>query len=85
MPLQSDVEIYKWRHLIKSFFCELKEFKRIAMRSDKKDSSFAAVITLASAVINHVKSQNASYRTNKNARLSAGISAASSGLACDVW
>jgi len=51
-PLQIDMEIYKWRHLVENFFCKLKEFKRIAMRSDKTDSSFAAVITLASAVIN---------------------------------
>ena len=51
-PLQIDMEVYKWRHLIENFFCKLKEFKRVAMRSDKTDSSFAAVITLASAVIN---------------------------------
>ena len=51
-PIAIDMEIYKWRHLIENFFCKLKEFKRIALRSDKTDSSFAAVITLASAVIN---------------------------------
>ncbi|WP_144245005.1 IS5 family transposase [Comamonas testosteroni] len=51
-PLQIDIEVYKWRHLIENFFCKLKEFKRIAMRCDKTDSSFAAVITLVSAVIN---------------------------------
>ena len=51
-PLLIDKEMYKWRHLIENYFCKLKEFKRIAMRSDKTDSSFAAVITLASAVIN---------------------------------
>jgi transposase len=46
------MEVYKWRHLIENFFCKLKEFKRIAMRCDKTDSSFASVITLASAEIN---------------------------------
>lgn len=51
-PLVIDMEVYKWRHLIENFFCKLKEFKRIALRSDKTDSSFAAVIMLASAVIN---------------------------------
>lgn len=51
-PIPIDMEVYKWRHLIENFFCKLKEFKRIALRSDKTDSSFAAVITLASAVIN---------------------------------
>ncbi|MDI4235566.1 transposase, partial [Bradyrhizobium sp. Arg237L] len=44
-------DIYKWRHLIENFFGKLKEFKRIAMRSDKTDSSFEAMIYLATAVI----------------------------------
>ena len=51
-PLPIDAEIYKWRHLIENFFCKLKEFKRIAMRADKTDHSFAANILLAAAVIN---------------------------------
>ena len=51
-PLQIDTEMYKWRHLIENFFCKLKEFKRIAMRADKTDQSFAANIHLAVAVIN---------------------------------
>jgi transposase len=51
-PLPLDKELYKWRHLIENFFCKLKEFKRIAMRADKTDQSFAAMIYLAAAVIN---------------------------------
>ena len=51
-PLEIDREIYKWRHLIENFFGKLKEFKRIAMRSDKTDTSFAAMIYLAAGVIN---------------------------------
>ena len=51
-PLQIDQEIYKWRHLIENFFCKLKEFKRIAMRSDKTDGSFAAMIYACAAAIN---------------------------------
>jgi transposase len=51
-PLPLDAEMYKWRHLIENFFCKLKEFKRIAMRADKTDRSFAAMIHLAAAVIN---------------------------------
>ena len=51
-PLDIDLEIYKWRHLIENFFCKLKEFKRIAMRSDKTDASFTAMIYAAAAVIN---------------------------------
>ena len=52
LPLRLDTELYKWRHLIENFFCKLKEFKRIAMRADKTDQSFAAIIHLAAAVIN---------------------------------
>ena len=46
-----DTEMYKWRHLIENFFCKLKEFKRIAMRADKTDESFTAMIHIAAAVI----------------------------------
>jgi transposase len=51
-PTPLDAEMYKWRHLIENFFCKLKEFKRIAMRADKTDTSFNAIIHLAAAVIN---------------------------------
>ena len=51
-PLPIDNEMYKWRHLIENVFGKLKEFKRIAMRADKTDQSFAAMIHLTAAVIN---------------------------------
>jgi transposase len=51
-PLDIDLDVYKSRHLIENFFCKLKEFKRIAMRSDKTDTSFTAMIHLSAAVIN---------------------------------
>ena len=51
-PLNIDPEMYKWRHLVENFFCKLKEFKRIAMRSDKTDASFGAMIHICAAVIN---------------------------------
>jgi transposase len=51
-PIAIDTEIYKWRHLIENYFAKLKEFKRIAMRADKTDRSFKALIYLAAAVIN---------------------------------
>ena len=51
-PLDIDLEVYKWRHLIENFFCKLKEFKRVALRSDKTDTSFAGMIYLGSAIIN---------------------------------
>jgi transposase len=50
-PLAIDEEVYKWRHLIENFFGKLKEYKRVAMRSDKTDQSFAAMIHLTAAVI----------------------------------
>jgi transposase len=51
-PLAIDAEIYKWRHLIENFFGKLKEFKRIALRADKTDQSFEAMIYLAAAITN---------------------------------
>jgi transposase len=51
-PRPIDEEMYKWRHLIENFFGKLKEFRRIAMRADKTDQSFAAMIHIAAAVIN---------------------------------
>ena len=51
-PLDIDLDIYQWRHLIENFFCKLKEFKRIALRADKTDQSFEAMIYVASALIN---------------------------------
>ncbi len=51
-PLAIGLEMYKWRHLIENFFGKLKEFKRIALRADKTDQSFAAMIHIAAAVIN---------------------------------
>ena len=50
-PRQIDVEIYRWRHLIENFFCKFKRFKRVAMRSEKTDLSFATIIHLTAAVI----------------------------------
>ena len=51
-PRQIDTEMYKWRHLIENFFGKLKQFKRIALRADKTDQSFQAMIYLAAAIIN---------------------------------
>ena len=50
-PREIDADLYQWRHLIENFFCKLKEFKRVTMRSDKTDQSFSAMIHLAAAVI----------------------------------
>jgi transposase len=50
-PANYYVEKYKWRHLVESFFHRLQEFRGIAIRSCKTDSSFAAMIYLAAAVL----------------------------------
>ena len=44
-----DTEMYKWRHLVENFFCKLKNFRRIAMRFEKTDVSYAAMIHAVSA------------------------------------
>jgi transposase len=51
-PRDIDADLHKRRHLIETFFGKLKEFKRVAMRSDKTDQSFSAMIHRAAAVIN---------------------------------
>ena len=44
-----DTEMYKWRHLVENFFCKLKNFRRIAMRFEKTDVSYAAMIHAVSS------------------------------------
>ena len=46
-----DEEMYKWRHLIENFFQKLKEFRRIATRYDKTDTSFRAAIHLVATLL----------------------------------
>jgi transposase len=46
-----DTEIYKWRHLVENFFQRIKEFRRIATRYDKTDTSFKAAIHLVAIVL----------------------------------
>jgi transposase len=50
--LKIDRAVYTWRHLIKKFFCKLREFKRIATRACKTGRSFEAMIYLAAGMIN---------------------------------
>jgi len=49
--LDYDKAMYRWRHLIENYFAKLKEFRAIATRYDKTDTSFRANIFLAAAVI----------------------------------
>lgn len=46
-----DFAMYRWRHLVENFFCNLKQFRRIATRYDKTDTSFTAMIHLAGAYL----------------------------------
>jgi len=46
-----DVEVYKWRHLVENYFAKIKEFRGIATRYDKTDSSYAACWNLVAALI----------------------------------
>lgn len=46
-----DREKYKWRHLVENFFCQIKQFRRIATRYEKTDKCFAAMIYLVGAVL----------------------------------
>ena len=46
-----DRDMYRWRHFIENTFAKLKEFRAVATRYDKTDTSYAAVIHLAVAII----------------------------------
>ena len=43
--------MYRWRHLVENFFCNLKEFRRIATRYDNTDTSVSAAIHLVGAFL----------------------------------
>jgi len=46
-----DAEMYKWRHLVENLFQKIKEFRRIATRYDKTDTSFRAAIHLVASFL----------------------------------
>jgi transposase len=50
-PISCDFAMYRWRHLVENFFCDLKQFRRIATRYDKTDQSFSAMIYLAASLM----------------------------------
>jgi transposase len=51
VAIDSDREMYKWRHLVENFFARIKEFRRIATRYDRTDTSFAATVYLTSTIL----------------------------------
>ena len=46
-----DEEAYYWRHLVENYFAKIKEFRGIATRYDKTDSSYTANWNLVAALI----------------------------------
>ena len=46
-----DRDMCRWRHLVETTFAKLKEFRAVATRYDKTDTSYAATIHLAAAII----------------------------------
>jgi transposase len=51
VPRTIDKELYKARHLIENFFCNLKQFRAIATRYDKTARNFLAAIHLVAVTI----------------------------------
>ena len=50
-PAEFDKETYKWRYLIENFFQKIKEYRGVATRFCKTDTSYTALISLAATVI----------------------------------
>jgi transposase len=50
-PRAYDRELYKTRHRIENFFCQLKPFRAIATRYDKTARNFLAAIHLAATTL----------------------------------
>ena len=46
-----DKEMYKWRHLVENYFAKIKEFRGIATRYDKTETSFAENPYLVATII----------------------------------
>ena len=46
-----DKDMYRWRHLVENYFAKIKEFRGIATRYDKTDTSYAANLNLVATVI----------------------------------
>ncbi len=46
-----DQEMYKWRHLVENYFAKIKEFRGIATRYDKTDTSYGENLYLVATII----------------------------------
>ncbi|KAB1080856.1 transposase [Methylobacterium soli] len=72
-PREIDRDLYTWCHLVEKFFARLKEFKRIAMRADKTDQNFTALIYLRAPSSTHVESRQALDVSGPDRNTNAGI------------
>ena len=43
--------MYEWRHQVQNYIRKFKEFKRMAMRSDKTDTSSPDMVDLAAGIV----------------------------------
>ncbi|SFU96338.1 Transposase [Aliiroseovarius crassostreae] len=50
-PASYDEEMYKWRHLVENFFQKIKDYRGIATRYCKTDTSFKAFISIAATIL----------------------------------
>lgn len=50
-PYPLDKERYRTRHLVENYFAKIKDFRRIATRYDKTDTSFAGMFDLVALVV----------------------------------
>ena len=46
-----DIHMYKWRHLVENYFAKIKEFRGIATRYNKIDTSYAANWYLCATIV----------------------------------
>ena len=51
VPYPLDVERYRTRHLVENYFAKIKQFRRIATRYEKTDTSFAGMIDLVATFL----------------------------------
>ena len=71
-PANVDRDTYKWRHLIENFFGKIEEYRGIAMRCCKTDTSFKAFISIAATVI-RLKRTSTRPKKHQNCRVFAKI------------
>ena len=50
-PVPLDKPRYKTRHLVENYFARIKQYRRIATRYDKTDTSFAGMVDLVATII----------------------------------